>query len=120
MFSVRMGTVQAITGDRKALCASILWGVFRTHDKMNKFESVNFDNHQSIASEYIKFLATNSGFDALGTLEKDVVSLKSEVKEAGKQALTALKKADGATSAGDINKKAITELSKKVDRKADK
>jgi hypothetical protein len=107
-----MGTVQSLTGDRKTLCAAILWAVFRAHDKMNKFESQNIEDHPAIASEHIKFLATNSGFDALGSLERDVAILKSDGKEAGRQAAAAVKKSDGACTSADINKKAIADVGK--------
>ena len=120
MFVVRMGTVQSLTGDRKSLCASILWAVFRTHDKMNEFDTLNFEDHPAIASEYIKFLATNSGFDSLGSLEKDLASLKSESKETARQTAAAMKKADAAVSNADFNKKGIAELGKRVDKKVDK
>jgi hypothetical protein len=120
IFVVRMGTVQSLAGDRKALCAAVLWSVFRTHDKMNEFESLNFEDHPAIASEHIKFLATNSGFDSLGVLEKEVAGLKLEAKEASRQAGMAVKKADSGSTSAEVNKKAIAELTRRVDKKADK
>jgi hypothetical protein len=82
IFVVRMGTIQAmIANDRKTMCTGILWSVFRTHDSMTEFEDANFEDYPAIASEHIKFLACNSGFDMLTSLDKDVATLKLEAKE---------------------------------------
>ena len=81
IYVVRMGTAQSMTGDRVSICSSILWAVFRTHDKMTEFEDANLEDHPAISSEYIKFLATNSGFDMIVDLEKDVSLLKTEAKD---------------------------------------
>jgi hypothetical protein len=121
MFVMRMGTVRAmVAADRKAMCSGVLWSVFRTLDKMNEFDAVNFEDHPAIASEHIKFLACNSGFDMLETLEKDVVSLKSEGKEIERKVAAAVKKSDTASNASDTNRKAIFDLGKRVDKKMDK
>jgi hypothetical protein len=116
-----MGTIQAMgIDDPKLMCRAIVWSIFRTHDKMAEFENANFEDHPAIASEHIKFLACNSGFDILESLATDIVSVKSETKEAVQKATQAVRKADSATTLADTNKKAIAELSKRVDRKMDK
>jgi hypothetical protein len=120
IFVVRMGTVQAMGGDRKTMCTGVLWSVFRTHDKMAEFDDVNFEDHPAISSEHIKFLATNSGFDMLATLEKEVACLKCETKETALKVTAASRKADAASTVSDLNKKAIAELVKKVDKKVDR
>ena len=120
IYVVRMGTTQAMSGDRRSICSSVLWSVFRTHDKMTEFEDQNFEDHPAISSEYIKFMATNSGFDMIASLEKDVSSLKAEVKEADRRLTTCTKKADSASTTADTNRKSIGELIKRVDKKADK
>ena len=77
-----MGTIQTMgTNDWKSTCTHLMWSIFRTHDKMAEFDDVNFEDHPAIASEYIKFLACNSGIDMLETLEKDVVNVKSDAEE---------------------------------------
>jgi hypothetical protein len=121
LFVMRMGTVRAMVArDRKAMCAGVLWSVFRTLDKMDEFDAANFEDHPAIASEHIKFLACNSGFDMLESLEKDVVGLKTEAKEIDRKVSAAVKKADTAANASDTNKKAIQDLTKRVDKKSDK
>jgi hypothetical protein len=120
IFVVRMGTTQSMSSDRKSMCTAILWSVFRTHDKMSEFENANFEDHPSISSEHIKFYATNSGFDMLASLEKDVSGMKSEAKELDRKIVATQRKADSASTGSDLNKKAIAELSKRVDKKADK
>ena len=55
------------TNDWKSTCTHLMWSIFRTHDKMAEFDDVNFEDHPAIASEYIKFLACNLGFDMLET-----------------------------------------------------
>lgn len=121
IFVVRQGTIQAMgIDDPKLMCRAIVWSIFRTHDKMAEFENANFEDHPAIASEHIKFLACNSGFDILESLEKDIVTVQSDSKEAGQKATQAVRKADAATTLADTNKKSIAELSKRVDRKMDK
>ena len=120
IFVVRMGTAQAMTGDRASICSSILWSVFRTHDKMTEFEDANFEDHPAVSSEYIKFLATNSGFDLIVDLEKEVASLKSEAKDSERKMNAVIKKADSASTSADSNKRLIAEMSKRVDKKQDK
>ncbi len=74
--AVRVGVMKRIKqSDRRQTCGLILLTIMRTHDVMNEFESVKFENHPCISSEYVKFLATNSGLDSLVALEgtiKDV------------------------------------------------
>ena len=116
-----MGTIQTMMTDyKKSMCLHLMWSIFRTHDKMAEFDDLNFENHPAIASEYIKFLACNSGFDMLETLEKDVANVKSDAKEFGSRLKEALRKSDTSTSLSNTNKKALANLTKHVDRKADK
>lgn len=49
--------------DSTCCCAAIMRTVFQTHHKMDEFFNSNIsDQHPSISSEYLKFLASNSGF----------------------------------------------------------
>ena len=87
---------------------------------MAEFDDLNFENHPAIASEYIKFLACNSGFDMLETLEKDVANVKAEVRELGSKVKEAVRKSDASSSVSDTNKRGLADLTKRVDRKVDK
>jgi hypothetical protein len=50
-----------------AVVSSVLWAMFQTHDAMADSLLLNFKNHPSISSEYVKL----SSAAALGGLQKD-------------------------------------------------
>jgi hypothetical protein len=83
---------------------------------MAGFEDANFENHPSIASEFVKFLATNTGIEGMAVLQEEVTALKSKLKDTEKQATLAFGKADEASSVADVVQKATETLSKQVDR----
>jgi hypothetical protein len=120
LHSVRVGTMKSMGSKPESICPAILWSVFRTHDKMAGFEDANFENHPSIASEFVKFLATNTGIEGMAVLQEEVAALKSKLKDTEKQATLAFGKADKAASVADVAKKATETLSKQVDRLAAK
>jgi hypothetical protein len=109
-----------MNSDIRSMCTAILWSVFRTHDKMTEFEDANFEDHPAVSSKYIKFLATNSDFDMIVDLEKDVASFKSDSKEVNHKLNGCQKKGGSASTMADPNKKSIAELSRRVNKKADK
>ena len=49
------------TGSPLSTCGHILWACFRTHDVMASYVDHHFENHPAVSTEYVKFLATNSG-----------------------------------------------------------
>jgi hypothetical protein len=114
LHSVRVGTTKAMGKGPESICPAILWSVYRTHDKMAGFEDANFENHPSIASEFVKFLATNTGIEGMAVLQEEVVTLKLKVKESEKQATLSVGKADKASSVADVAKKATESLVKRV------
>jgi hypothetical protein len=116
LHTVRVGTMKAIGKGPESICPQILWAVFRTHDQMAGFEDANFENHPSIASEFVKFLATNTGIEGMGVLQEEVATMKSKLKEAEKQATLASGKADKASSTADVAKKAVDALTRQVDK----
>lgn len=121
LYVVRMDTVRSMhANDHQSMCAGVLWAVFRTHDKMNEFDSAKFEDHPAIASEHIKFLACNSGFESLETLEHDFAVLKVDLKESDRKLAASLKKIDTASTGADTNKRAIADLARRVDKKSDK
>jgi hypothetical protein len=80
---------------------TVLWASFQTHDGMAEYLTMKFKNHPSISSEYVKFLAWNSGIEAVGQLTDGLKRMGTEVKEAvqkitsaTKQGLTACNKVD--------------------------
>ena len=121
LYAVRMETIQTMgKNDWKSMYTGRMWSISRTSDKMAEFDDVNFEDHPAIVLEYIKFLACNLGFDMLETLEKDVSNIKADAKDFGFRLKEAVRKSDAAITVSNINKKAIVDLTKHVDRKADK
>ena len=126
LYDPKEGVLKAMAvGDPDSVCSHILWSCFRTHDVMASYVAMQFENHPSINSEYIKFLATNSGNNKvenmglqMKTLKEDVghqiKALKDEVKEALVKMKAAVTKADVATGRTDTAKTALEVLSKRV------
>ncbi len=79
LHSVRVGTMKAMGTGPESICPAILWSVFRTHDKMTGFEIANFEDHPSIASEFVKFLAINTGIEGMAVLQEEVKDLKTKL-----------------------------------------
>ena len=65
--------------DRSSICAGIMWSSLKTNDVAQVYIDSRFENHPAIASEFIKFLATNSGFEKVDQLEKEVELCKAKV-----------------------------------------
>ena len=58
------GVIEAlVTGCPVSTCAHIVWAAFRTHETMQVYLDHQIENHPAISTEYVKFLATNSGSD---------------------------------------------------------
>jgi hypothetical protein len=75
-----------VTKYTRVTCAQVLLAAFKTHDIMGVYVSHKFENHPSVSTEYVKFLATNSGSDKVVKLGESVDSIKEEAKAAGKKA----------------------------------
>jgi hypothetical protein len=69
-----------------------------------------FKDHPTIASEYVKFLATNSGFETVAALQTKVDGLEKELTVVKKSAASAANVADAAKATA---KEAKTIASKK-------
>jgi hypothetical protein len=69
LYLVRAGVLSPfVIYDNLSNATTVLWATFQTHDAVAECFSVNFKNHSSISSEYVKFLASNSGMEAVGQL----------------------------------------------------
>jgi hypothetical protein len=111
----RQGTFRSIKScDKDSICAQILYSVFQTHDVMAAYADADFKDHPSMASEYVKFLATNSGFESVATLDSEVKTLKSQLSEALKELKAAAKKADTASNTSDAQKRRVDEIEKRL------
>ena len=81
---------------------------------MATYIDMNFEDHQSISAEYMKFLPMNSGSEKVDNLEGIVASLKTQVEAAAKEAGKARSIADGAASAAAAHKGILADLGKRV------
>lgn len=79
----REGVFSAIKigqGQRRRLNI-VFWPMLKSHDIMKEFKDANFGDHPAISSEYVKFLAANSGRD---NSDQRFVDLKAELVVANK------------------------------------
>lgn len=115
LYAPKEGVVVAMNvEDPGSICAHVLWSCFKTHDIMATYLEVNFENHPAISAEYVKFLATNSGFDKVDRLETTVAALKVQVEKATSESAKARSIADGSASAASAGTRAVADLTKRV------
>ena len=81
---------------------------------MAGFENANFEDHPSIASEFIKFLATNTGIEGMAGLQSDVATMKVKLKEVDRQSTASTVKADKAISVADLAKTTSQSFARKI------
>ena len=67
------------TGFPEKIGESIFWSTLKTLDIMAEMTNLGFRDSPIVASELVKFLALNTGFDAIETLMKSNTTLKAEV-----------------------------------------
>lgn len=104
--------ISANEGDSNA--AHVLYASFRTLDMMSVFKKFKYKNHPCISSEFVKFMASNSGMDSVKKLEVRVKTLELELKEARDKAKTQLAKADTASNKAEQVTKDLIALTKRV------
>jgi hypothetical protein len=76
----------------------MLWASFRVKDIMTVYIDLNFIDHPTVASEYVKFLATNSGFEKVDKISVEMTLLRTENKNLKLELKKAQTKADTASS----------------------
>jgi hypothetical protein len=99
-------------GDTNA--AHVLYASFRTLDMMSVFKKFKYKNHPCISSEFVKFMASNSGMDSVKKLEVRVKTLESELKEVRDKAKVQAAKADTASNKAEQAIKDLAALTKRV------
>ena len=115
LYAPKEGVQEAMAiDDAESVCSQVLWACFKTHDVMAAYVSYQFENHPTIAAEYTKFLAMNSGQAKYTKLEASVKDQKEDVSSALKQAKSAVAKADVATGKSDSAKASIEALTKRI------
>ena len=96
-----------MTVSRVTMCATVLWAVLRTLDKMAEFVHHKFKDHPAISAEYIKFLAVNSGHETVESIEKSIKVVESKLDEHLKRFAAVQKNAD---AGADNNKNNLTKF----------
>ena len=115
LYAPKEGVAEAMTvEDPSSICSHLLWACFRTHDVMKTYLDHHFENHPAVSAEYVKFLATNSGFDKVEKMELVVTAMKEKVERAIDAAEKAGKRADAATDKFSAANKELEFLKKRV------
>lgn len=115
LYAPKEGVAAAMTvEDPVSICSHLLWSCFRTHDVMAIYIEHNFENHPAISAEYVKFLATNSGYDKVEKMEVIVLAMKADVAKALDLADKAAKKGEMATDKFSAAHKEIEALKKRI------
>ena len=97
LYGPKDSVLQAITlGDPDSICAHVLYSSFRSHDVMAGYVDLQFENHPAVSTEFIRFLATNSGSekvdkleDMMSTVKDNLTKVTEDTKRAGVKADTA-------------------------------
>lgn len=115
LYAPKEGVAAAMTvEDPSSICSHLLWSCFRTHDVMTGYIEHNFENHPAISAEYVKFLATNSGYDKVEKMEVLLATVKENVTKALDYAEKASKKAEAAETKFSAANKELEGLKKRV------
>ncbi|KAL7566516.1 hypothetical protein ACA910_006426 [Epithemia clementina (nom. ined.)] len=85
--------------------AWVFWGVFKTQDVMQEYMDAQFQDHPSVSSEYIKFLAVNSGTENVKILEDKFQVLQDKQAWVMEQLKKATSKADSASNLVNTQKR---------------
>jgi hypothetical protein len=106
-------------GRNDQICQRIFWSVLKSHDIMARYKRHNYKDDPTVSSELVKFLAVNTGFEALDTLvgkvsvlEESVATLKKEVQASIKASASASNKADEGKKFYDLLLKRVVKLEK--------
>jgi hypothetical protein len=91
--------------DRDRLTVLLIWATLRSHKMMDEYVQLEFKDHPTVASEYVKFLATNSGYETVAGLQSKVDSLEKEMASVKKAVVNAANAADTAKTVATEAKK---------------
>ena len=114
LYAPKEGVSNGMKGDRESICSHLLWASFKTLDVAQVYVDANFVNHPAVSSEFIKFLATNSGSEKIEQLTVTVTAMKTSITTATSDAKHAATKSDTAsTKCGELSA-LVTALSRRV------
>jgi hypothetical protein len=101
-------------GQNDQICQRIFWAVLKSQDIMARYRRHNYKDDPTVSSELVKFLAVNTGYDAIDVLTTDMVTLKADVATMKKDVLAAAKASHSAANKTDEMKKTFDLLVKRV------
>jgi hypothetical protein len=101
-------------GQNDQICQRIVWAVLRSHDIMARYKRHNYKDGPTVSSELIKFLAVNTGFEALYVLTTHMTVALADVATLKKEVAAATKAASSAANKSDETKKLYDQLLKRV------
>ena len=96
LYAPKDGVLDAMTlNNQWSVCTHTLWESFKCHDMMaSTYVEHQFENHPAISTEYMKFLATNSGFEKVEKMSVQMTALSDKPLRSSKDVKKALAKAD--------------------------
>ena len=95
------------------LAVLMIWATLRSHEIMADYSRLEFKDHPTIASEYVKFLATNSGFEVVTQLETKLESANKEIASLKKDLASCKGTLDKVSSKVDETSKSLVKVIKK-------
>jgi hypothetical protein len=101
-------------GNNEQVCQRIFWAVLRTHDIMARYKRNGFKDDPTVSAELVKFMAVNTGFEALEVMVVKVKAMEAEAASAKKEVAAAVKAAGVAANKTDEMKKLFDLLVKRV------
>ena len=102
------------TGQDEIICKQIFWAEIQSLEIMNQFKAHAFKDHPAIASEYVKFLVTNTGIESLEKLVTKMSSIEEKINEMAKGVKAAITSSTTASNKADEMKKSMTDLLRRV------
>jgi hypothetical protein len=103
-------------GQNAQITQRVAWSVFKAHDIMAWCKRNAYKDHPRVASELVKFLAINTGIEAINRVVTKVEVMEGEVTTAKREAMTASRAALMASNKVDELKKVVEALAKRVGR----
>jgi hypothetical protein len=101
-------------GRNDQICQRIIWSVLKAHDIMARYKRHNYKDDPTVSSELVKFLAVNTGYEALDILTGKMASMETDVAAMKKDVAAAIKAASSAANKADEGKKVYDLLAKRV------
>jgi hypothetical protein len=81
-------------GHNEEIGQLIFWPMLRAHDIMKRYKDASFKDDASIASEYVKFLAANTGNEAADKMITRFSAIETDVKNVAKS-VASVEKSNG-------------------------